>query len=274
MSDALDRSLDEIIGERRPARGPRRGPGPDRSRGGGRSTPYDKPDRAPRNGDSWSHDRYDGRDGRGGGGGERTFADRIGGGERRDRDAPARLRVSNVHYDLTQDDLTQLFARIAPPISVRLTYDNAGRSTGIAYVVYESIADARDAIRQFDGQKAAGQPLAISLDGSGAPGGHGFRGRSRSPPRRGHGDSYRPGAGDRAPGAPRGRGRGRGLSGRGRERGERGKARPAKTQDDLDRELEEYLNGRGDGEGGSAVAEGRTNNVEAALDEIMATDNI
>ncbi|ODQ55028.1 RNA-binding domain-containing protein [Saitoella complicata NRRL Y-17804] len=235
---------------------------------------YDiQPDRAPRDGDRWSHDRYEGRERRGGGGGERTFADRIGGGERRDRDAPARLRVSNIHYDLNQDDLTQLFSRIAPPILVRLTYDNAGRSTGIAYVVYESIADARDAIRQFDGQKAAGQPLAISMDGSGVPSG---RGRSRSPPRRGHGDSYRPGAGDRAPSAPRGRGRGRGASGRGRERGERREVRPAKTQDDLDRELEEYLNGRGHGEGGKAAADGGTNNVEAALDldEIMATDNI
>jgi len=58
---------------------------------------------------------------------------------------------------LSSADTTQgLFKRIGPIQHLKLVYDRAGRSEGIAYVTYESHQDAKDAIREFDGANAAG----------------------------------------------------------------------------------------------------------------------
>lgn len=46
---------------------------------------------------------------------------------------------------------------------VRLTYDRAGRSDGTAFVTYDFIADARTAIREFDGANAKGQPIRLTI---------------------------------------------------------------------------------------------------------------
>lgn len=45
----------------------------------------------------------------------------------------------------------------------RLRYDRAGRSEGVAFVTYEHVADARAAIRDFDGANAKGQPIRLTL---------------------------------------------------------------------------------------------------------------
>jgi THO complex subunit 4 len=47
--------------------------------------------------------------------------------------------------------------------SVNLRYDRAGRSDGTAFVTYANVADARTAIREFDGANAKGQPIRLTL---------------------------------------------------------------------------------------------------------------
>ncbi|OAL33961.1 hypothetical protein AYO20_06796 [Fonsecaea nubica] len=79
------------------------------------------------------------------------------------QNATAKLRVDNLHYDLTEDDIWDLFQRIAPVKEARLRYDRAGRSEGVAFVTYEHVADARAAIREFDGANAKGQPIHLTL---------------------------------------------------------------------------------------------------------------
>lgn len=56
---------------------------------------------------------------------------------------------------------------------MRLLYDRADRSQGTAFVIYEDYADARQAIRQFDGCNANDQPIRITMmpSGPGAPSG-------------------------------------------------------------------------------------------------------
>lgn len=56
-----------------------------------------------------------------------------------------------------------LFQRIAPVQDAKLRYDRAGRSEGTAFITYEHVADARAAIREFDGANAKGQPIKITL---------------------------------------------------------------------------------------------------------------
>ncbi|MCJ1352797.1 MAG: hypothetical protein MMC33_002781 [Icmadophila ericetorum] len=75
----------------------------------------------------------------------------------------AKLRVDNLHYDLTEDDLEDLFTRIGPISSLRLTFDKSNRSTGTAYVTYTTLSSARAAIREFDGANANGQPIRLAL---------------------------------------------------------------------------------------------------------------
>jgi THO complex subunit 4 len=171
-----------------------------------------------------------------------------------------KIRVENIHYELTEEDLEELFWRIGKVAKLQLRYDRSGRSEGVAFVTYDRKADATEAIRQFDGANANGQPIKLSLM-QGAPSRNPFdtavmpgkplservsapKGRSRSfsPRRRNDGDDSRRGIdrympeggsrsrspmprqrGGRRPGARReGGGRGQEAGGRDREGGREG----------------------------------------------------
>ncbi|KAK4128790.1 RNA-binding domain-containing protein [Parathielavia appendiculata] len=164
MDQALDRSLDDILADRKQNN---RGPRGRRRRGDRQDYPRDgvrKPfrDDAPRNIDSeWVHDKFEGY-------GSRRSAPR----RRHSIELPsdsrgAKIRVDNLHYELTQEELEDLFSRIGPLIKLEMKYDRAGRSEGTAFVTYESHRDAAQAIREFDGANAAGQPIRLTLMPSG-----------------------------------------------------------------------------------------------------------
>lgn len=307
----MDRSLDEIISERPqrgggrrsdrrapPPRGPRRDEGP---RDGVRKNRRD--DRADVDGD-WVHDRYDeDRSGQRRGGYEDDYEyDRRAPARRAPDDDTGKIRVDNLHYELTEDDISELFNRIGPVLSARLLYDRSDRSQGTAFVTYEDPRDARVAVREFDGANANGQPIRLtqlhgnsrrggaeggslfdriekpsrsmferidSSDDVGAPrrrGGGGRRDDRSFSPRKGlraddAGDRYARDSRSPLPGrrAPRERGGRRpGVrreenargGGRGGKKGEgRPGARPKKTAEELDAEMEDYFGGGGGGNG-------------------------
>ncbi|KAK6957602.1 hypothetical protein Daesc_000389 [Daldinia eschscholtzii] len=187
-----------------------------------------------------------------------------------------KVKVENLHYELTEDDLDGLFNKIGPVVKLELLYDRAGRSEGTAFVTYENRDDAMEAIKQYDDANAKGQPIRLSIVSS-APRRNPFdtahmpgrslaeritRPRSLSPrryPERERGvDRYVPGGGSRSrsplprrrggrrPGARRdgreGReGREGGGTPNGRERVGRD-GRPKKTQEELDAEMADYFN--------------------------------
>ncbi|EFW13822.1 RNA binding protein [Coccidioides posadasii str. Silveira] len=199
----------------------------------------------------------------------------------------AKLRVNNLHYDITEEDLRGLFTGIGPILSLSLVYDRAGRSEGVAFVTYKRLVDAQTAIREFDGANAKGQPIRVTLlqtgerssrrslfDVAEKPSGSLFDRAER--PRRdsrslspGSGNEAAPGRGryrrsdvskpppeniDRyVPGQRNGRGW-RGGENRSRNdsrRGVNGSRRPKKTQEQLDQEMEDYW-GNNAGTGGDA----------------------
>ncbi|KAK5134174.1 hypothetical protein LTR08_006834 [Meristemomyces frigidus] len=172
----MDRSLDEIIGER-PREGRKAPTGP-RSR--------DAPPRGPRREDyprdgvrkvpssslhviaaDWVHDRFQDdshdRDRRRAPPPDVDRYEPAGRGADSYSTTGARLRVDNVHYDLTEDDIRSLFVLKGPVASVKLLYDRMDRSQGTAFIIYVNPRDARDAMAEFDGQNANGLPIKITM---------------------------------------------------------------------------------------------------------------
>ncbi|KFY26363.1 hypothetical protein V493_04133 [Pseudogymnoascus sp. VKM F-4281 (FW-2241)] len=126
----------------------------------------------------WVHDKFNDNTSSNAGRLRRYSPDR----ERAYAPASSKLRVDNVHYDLTESDLDDLFNRIGPVAKLELVYDRAGRSEGIAYVTYESARDASAAVREYDGANANGQPIRLVAVPSGPGGGGGGSGGGRRNP--------------------------------------------------------------------------------------------
>ncbi|KAI0159684.1 RNA-binding domain-containing protein [Xylariaceae sp. FL1272] len=300
----MDRSLDEIVAESKSNNN--RG-GNRRRRGGGGSSsrqPRER-DSYPRDGvrkstrddsrgldSDWVHDKFEGFDSR----------DRPRDSRRR-RDSPeqdsrgTKIRVENLHYDLSREDLEGLFNKIGPVARLDLIYDRAGRSEGVAYVTYEDREDASEAIREYNGANAKGQPIRMSIvnsasrrnpfDNAHMPGRplaeRVTRARSRSPNGRGGDriDRYVPDGGRRSR-SPRPQRRGGRRAGTRRENNNNNNhnggensgrptgrdGRPKKTQEELDAEMADYF-----GTGGGSVAvleknETTTAPAAAAVDDI------
>ncbi|KAI9844060.1 MAG: hypothetical protein M1838_002332 [Thelocarpon superellum] len=111
----------------------------------------------------WVHDKFD-DDTRGAlRRGNFDYGDRRDSPELESASTGSKLRVDNLHYDLTEEDLEDLFTRIGPVSNIAIRYDRAGRSTGVAFVTYEALGSAKTAIREFDGANANGQPIHLTL---------------------------------------------------------------------------------------------------------------
>ncbi|KAI1108872.1 hypothetical protein F5Y14DRAFT_57432 [Nemania sp. NC0429] len=200
-----------------------------------------------------------------------------------------KIRVENLHYDLSESDLEGLFNKIGPVVKLDLLYDRAGRSEGVAFVTYESRDDALDSIREFNGANAKGQPIRMSIMTS-APRRNPFdtaqvpsrplaeritRPRSLSPDGRGT-DRYVPESGRRSH-SPRSRRRGRRVGAR-RENGGENTGRPAgrdgrpkKTQEELDAEMEDYFEKNN---GNAAGATATTTSAAQGQTQLQAIDDV
>lgn len=191
-------------------------------------------------------------------------------------------------------------------LNLDMKYDRAGRSTGSVFVTFEFFEDAHEAVRQFDGANAKGQPIHLKVlpplrrrepAGAGRPLSEratlpSSRNRSRSPARdledeaaRRNIDRYVPGGRrdrerspmrargrerGRRPGTGRDRDRGRGNGDAGRDGGDRpGRdGRPKKTQEELDAEMEDYFNAQAANGGGHAAAPAAAPAAEEDFDMI------
>ncbi|KAI0760173.1 hypothetical protein C8Q74DRAFT_1294473 [Fomes fomentarius] len=76
-----------------------------------------------------------------------------------------RIIVSNLHYEVTPKDLSQIFGQIGTLVrEPQIRYDRSGRSSGVAVVVFETPAEATRAKKQFDGILCKNQPMSIAYD--------------------------------------------------------------------------------------------------------------
>ncbi|CAE6441133.1 unnamed protein product [Rhizoctonia solani] len=184
-------------------------------------------------------------------------------------DEPARLVVSNLHYEVTQKDLSSIFGTIGTLLrEPTIRYDRSGRSTGVATVVFAHTKEAKLAQKQLDGVMAKGEAMVVKLD-SPSPGSrpqsagrnstNTLLSRMEKKPlaaRMTEGDASTKNTNDRA-----GSGPARNARGKGKQVGGKGpRAKPApKTAEDLDKELEAFM-----GDGDAKVEKDKEEDVSMA----------
>ncbi|XP_010068886.2 THO complex subunit 4B [Eucalyptus grandis] len=156
MSASLDMSLDEII--RRRQRSGARGPGPLRRppppyRGPPRSAPYSPPVlrlsssalMAPAAVPVWRQEEL------------------FGGASK--PEAGTKLYVSNLDYDVTNEDIMLLFSDVGVVERCGVHYDRSGRSKGTAEVIFARHSDALAAIKRYNNVQLDGKPMKIEIVG-------------------------------------------------------------------------------------------------------------
>jgi len=93
---------------------------------------------------------------------EKNQAARLAAQAAQEANWPAKVQVSNLHADISEEDLTALFTPFGKVSSSRVIREN-GVSTGIGQVEFQSIADAQKAVSHLNGFDLAGQPLKVEL---------------------------------------------------------------------------------------------------------------
>ncbi|KOS45254.1 hypothetical protein ACN38_g3816 [Penicillium nordicum] len=74
-----------------------------------------------------------------------------------------RLYVGNVHFSITEEDLTNVFGPFGELEFVQLQKDETGRSKGYAFVQFASPEQAREALEKMNGFELAGRAIRVGL---------------------------------------------------------------------------------------------------------------
>jgi len=231
MTDKMDMALDDIV---KTMKKPRQGGG----RGGGRGSNRGGQRRGGGGRGFGGQRRGGGGQGFGGqrrGGGGRGFGgQRQGGGGGRQSiqtSGPVKLTITNLQFGVTDSDLKELFSEFGSMKSAVIHYNKAGASLGTAHVTYGSRGAAINALKQYNGVHLDGRPMKINIEG-----GTGTGAASVGVKRLGQGPRGRVGNRGGNRGGSRG---GRGRGGRG---GRTGQKEKPKTAEELDAEMDAYLN--------------------------------
>jgi len=134
-----------------------------------------------------------------------------------------KINISNLNFAVSDNDIQELFTEFGKTKSCAVHYNSSGKSLGTAHVVFMNKQAAEKAIKQYNGVHLDGRPMKITMEGGVVTGG------GKMVKRLSQGQGPRGGKGGR---------RGRGRGGRG-GKGDRPKP---KTAEELDAELDAYLN--------------------------------
>jgi len=81
-------------------------------------------------------------------------------------DVAYKLKITNLHYDVIEEDLEQLFGTVGTVLKAKVAYDASGRSTGNAQVLMSSASAAQKAVDEFDGRAIENQKFRVEEDGT------------------------------------------------------------------------------------------------------------
>ncbi|KAF9927850.1 hypothetical protein FBU30_002813 [Linnemannia zychae] len=145
----------------------------------------------------------------------------------------SKMNVSNLDSRVSAEDLKLVFSsRVGPLKKCTLMYDQKGKSTGTALIHFSRVGDAAIAMQKFNGVPLDGKPMKIELVI--APGAVQAALPTANTPRT-------PKAAGNQKQSQRGQGATRGGRGRGRNGGRQGEKKAPKTADQLDAEMNDYM---------------------------------
>lgn len=187
-------------------------------RSGSGGLPLRKPVRVPDG--KWVHDLYGGQGVAMRSSGRLTASTSAGG--------PGKITISNLDFGVNDKDIQDLFEEFGAIKKAAVHYDRTGRSLGTADVVFEKKQDALRAVKKYNGVQLDGREMNIQITESVAAvvAARPISANTSFSPRRG--------------GLSRGGLRRGTFSGRGRGGARRGANKPAKTQAELDADLDTY----------------------------------
>lgn len=117
--------------------------------------PYGRPESRPQGSDGeWLHDMAPTA--------PRALRNRANNNAQPSGPPSSKLQVSNLHYEVTPKDLSQIFGKLGTLVrEPAIRYDRSGRSSGIAVITYETMGEATKAKSQFNDKLCKGQPMKI-----------------------------------------------------------------------------------------------------------------
>jgi len=178
------------------------------------------------------------------------------------------IAITNLNYDVTENDVKEIFQKIGKVKKALIHYNAQGKSRGTAIVYYQNSAHCVKAVNEYHQAEVDGRPMYVkvlavagSVSRAKTPvvnvqkkrrsNSRGRRGRGRG---RGKGKirkrSQSKGKGQKKSKRGRGRGRGRG-------KGKKRTKTPSKTAEQLDKEMEDYHNAGTSSSGLDYVAAGQ-----------------
>ena len=172
MTDAIDRSLDDIVSEkyqkrnaeRRQQRDNRsgvssRGRGNFRGRGGSYS----------RGGYNTGKNNYS--QPRSGPLYTSNYRSNANNNNNNSYGGPTKLLLSNLDPGVSPKDVRELYSEFGQTDRIQLNYDRSGRSQGTAEILYQNKADAIRALKTYNGVPLDGRPMVLEIVGGGGSGG-------------------------------------------------------------------------------------------------------
>lgn len=86
----------------------------------------------------------------------------------------SKITISNLHHEVNNNDIYELFCSIGPIVRALIVYDRDGNHSGRGEVTYECMDHAIEAIKRYNGVPLDNRPLEIALsDDSSVPVGRG-----------------------------------------------------------------------------------------------------
>lgn len=83
---------------------------------------------------------------------------------------PGKLLISNLDYNVSEDDLKELYQAFGETKRLVMNYDRSGRSMGTAEVIYKNRADAMKAMQKYNGVPLDGKAMRLEVVNSGGVG--------------------------------------------------------------------------------------------------------